>query len=106
MRALTVEGRRRRDIAHDAAAAGWAKRGRVSRVSGLASAIRAIAGSRHPVPGIPIKVRQARHRIRLQEHYNRIVARTRPWDCRAADRSRYFPHQSDRELARRVRQMS
>lgn len=80
--------------------AAWSEYGRRSRVSGIADGIRS---ARTPQPYNPERraalLRSHLAGLKRAWEANRFVARPAP------DDSRYFPHQSDREGARRRRRM-
>lgn len=59
------------------------------------------------VPPEVRKLRQDLHKRQQRDAAAKALAwsdKHRPWNSRAGDRSKYFPHQSEREMARRVRQ--
>ena len=100
--------RARRDGAHVDATAAWHAIERKSfglprsPTAGLGEMIRSIGASRR-VPAEVRAHRQKMHKARLRAAHAKALASARVFDSRTLDRSRYFPHQSDREKARRVR---
>lgn len=94
--------RARRDEAHALADMAWARSHRRSRTDGLGDLVRSIGAGRRT----PAEVR----RLRQQHHTQRLSAtaikslewsdKHNPWNPRSLDRSRYFPHQSERERTR------
>lgn len=87
---------------HETAQALWDACGRTNRVAGLGERLRSekAASSRTPRPGRKVAMQRA-HRKALDEAYQREIRHTTSRD----PVPRYFPHQSDREMDRRVRQM-
>ena len=105
---IDAKERRRRQAAHDDATEAWSKTGRYARVYGLGDMIRSVGRSaaiRKVMPPEARKAKQVRHKARLREVRASNV-HPQPWNPRKLDRSRYFPHQGEREIARRTRQMA
>lgn len=92
----------RREEAHVKADMAWSRAYKRSRTNGLGDAVRSIGTSR-PTPPEVRRHRQEYHRQQLRT----VVVKSRKytdehptWNCRDLDRSRYFPHQSEREINR------
>lgn len=85
-----------RDAACASAREAWADIGRHSRVDGIAERIRA---AKSPSPANEAK-RQSERAAMLRRLKSAYQANLLPYQ-RAADDSRYFPHQGPRECARR-----
>ena len=97
--------RARRDQAHTKADMAWAKAyPHRSRTGGLGDLVRSIDAGPSTTPPEVRKLRQDTHKRRLRDATARATKNGRPWDPRKLDRSRYFPHQSDRERTRGERQ--
>lgn len=98
----------RREEAHVKADMAWANIDRKSlrlphsRTGGLADMVRSIGTSTSTPPDVR-RHRQDHHKQRLRAAAAAALAWTdkhRPWNPRSLDRSRYFPHQSEREINR------
>lgn len=93
--------RARREDAHVVADMAWSDAGKRSRTGGLSDMIR---GSNRKV--VPVEVRRHRqetHKRQVRAAAERALKNARVFDVRSLDRSRYFPHQSDRERTRGAR---
>lgn len=93
--------RARREDAHVVADMAWSDAGKRSRTGGLSDMIR--GSNRKAVPPEVRKLRQDLHKKRQRDAAARDLKNSRPWDTRALDRSRYFPHQGERERTRGAR---
>lgn len=94
--------RARREEAHALADYHWSGQRRRSRTNGLADALRSI-GTSKTTPTEVRKLRQDMHKTRLRDAAAKALKWSnehRPWNPRHLDRSRYFPHQSERERTR------
>jgi hypothetical protein len=107
MQQITTAERNRRDEAHAAAAMAWSKDGKRSRTSGLGDGLRSTGGTVTP-PEVR-KRRQALHKTRLRASWDKAAAEQSPEDMarrlKALDRSRYFPHEGDRQRERAARRI-
>ena len=98
--------RARREEAHAAADMAWAYKR--SRTNGLGDAVRSIGTSTSTPPEVR-RHTQAYHKQQLRAAAVKAMQWTdkhRPWNPRYLDRSRYFPHQSEREINRATRYQS
>lgn len=91
-----------RQQAHDAATEAWSNIGRRSRTAGLAEMVR--GSHRKPQTAKQRATRQKQHKDRLHAATALAITTASRFDVKALDRSRYFPHQSDRERNRRIAQ--
>lgn len=87
-----------------------ARRGRAkSRISGLGEFIRAERVAMHPLTASEMAkaeaTRAAKRKFQKDQSAKAYAENLRPY-VRPIDNNRYFPHQSTREMARRVRQMA
>ena len=103
-----IRARAQKENAHGVAAEAWSEIDRrPSRCVGLGEMLRASLR-----PSKPLRTAEQRsqmqndHKARLRGVNTRARKRMEPWNPRAADRSRYFPHQSDRERNRRARKIA
>lgn len=97
---MPVNNRQAKQIAHDGATCAWAVTTRLhARTAGLAEMLR---GSRKaPQTTEQRKSRQEAHKQRLRSIFSR--SHLPDFDSRTLDRSRYFPHQGDRQRNRAAR---
>lgn len=72
-----------------------------SRTAGLAEMIR--GSGRKPRTAVQRAQAQLSHKERLSAEHQLALEAAPAWDPRSLDRSKYFPHSSDRELARGAR---
>lgn len=99
------KNRRERQAAHDKATEAWieaggVERARRSRTAGLGEMLRS-----KPRPQRPASERkrvQEQHKARLRRIREQAVAPSLVWTLSKLDRSRYFPHQGERERSRGV----
>lgn len=92
----------RREEAHVKADMAWSRAYKRSLTNGLGDAVRSIGTSR-PTPPEVRRHRQEHHRQQLRAAALKALKWTdehRPWRPRDLDRSKYFPHQSEREINR------
>lgn len=97
--------RARREEAHVIADMAWARAHRRSRTEGLGDLVRSI-GSNPRTPAEVRGLRQQHHKQRLRVTAIKSLEwsnKHNVWNPRTADRSRYFPHQSDRQKTRGAR---
>lgn len=94
----------RRERAHLRADMAWSRAGRRSRTNGLAEMVRGIDDGPSTTPPEVRAHRQHVHKQRLRDATARAQKNARVGFRKPLDRSRYFPHQSERERTRGERQ--
>lgn len=95
-------------VAKAAADKAWAECGRQSKVVGVGESLRAESAAgkiRHnPRPAEPLLTTEQRLTVRKTEMRSRAAKRRARRTVKPVDDGRYFPHQNEREMARRMRQ--
>lgn len=105
---ISLKERDRRDEAHVKADMAWSKARRRSRTNGLGDMVRSIGISEATPPEVR-DLRQQRHKWQVRTSTLKALEwfkKNLLWDTRTLDRSKYFPHQSDRERNRATRYQS